>query len=1247
MKAHTANISDEGETMKRVGCLLLVGILLILTVTVVCCVTDEQKYQMQQRTEQWLVGSDPVTEGIALTIGSSEGNMGVAVSNVDMALFGGSAILNWKLSSDTDAGDLLSFVVTWGLCSIRVDNPQVSAGQVTWDVTLSVSFQTAIPPLSTQYHKTVDLPETGYTVVSIPVSWYPIGNAQLQMEHDAVAIGTKAGATNSKECSVEENWISGNLLIHIETPDAYLNATAAGVHDVLFGGSCQVDPDSWPDWGKYAVWVSALKFAGNSVNFGSSYLVRDVSPSPESYHIWEEGVGDTFGWWGDNSGGNYSLTGAAMQPPFSYDFSACQFKWTDDTLIDTDQLIYCTGLRTLNESGVDIGPWHGTIAALHALGRYTQQYGWHNKDPFAPDMQSEVQMYLDMEDAEARGIEIRGPRPQYKVEGAGYGVTVVDEEVIPGPYDGLYSRAGTFNGLPMYSNGYGYLYCLDTEEDDWGLGPGYPVPPYYISVGGGPDGVYTVNLYDSETNPTGYDDDIIDEGTGQRQMSGFNGEGVGPAVSETTEESISVNSDCANPSWEHNATFIFDTHTVAATTRTESPYKTNIARIDPDSSKGIYGNAHDHLDWALENCSDLSVDGEGHGHVTVGAGGGAITLTLKCNYRDRQDKVGELNQVEIPRAMRSRRHDSCLGDGTPAETAEAVYDWRGFYLGFTFKPPSVPTTAKCTVTYYMDLLGCGDNHKTDDDRQDEYTYDPGELFTLIREFNLEWAYPDGDWKDWVPVLVDLYDENNDGQPVAMAASLRWDFATAGEYEFTEPVLLSDRDDRQEGTSVTPFYRQAGAGAGIPAFKVDESWRYSQGVVSMVVDGYSEMALFMPDNSKSCVVERCFDTLDVLIGAKTGEDLTTCYPLSGWPITNSGERVTYTHSQAAEDAAMVDAYASRLKVLNVYDVSPEMNSSGVFNVAVRVHKITCERGIPYSFFGTYYAGGRGHGIVVKDSDDTDFPRARGAGAGSLYRRHLGSEEETDYALAQANISSNGDGYWVSTSHDVCDRTDLDRSLYEYAMLFNGGYHSMGRYATREFAHLQTIATVSGARCLHVDRFGNIFSFYVDAGGVLVYKVRRYLNGSWEGPYTVYTPTGSPQMVCAEKAGNGTFTVGVAGVSSAVVMRRSTDDFGSSTEDAVPINITWDPKLITVSGSTRYIVGFDAGSSTWRCARCMQTGNTVIPFVGGATYKVIASGISGPLGLDSTANAVLAEIPTSASETKLYYSLDGGETWQVDT
>jgi len=284
-----------------------------------------------------------------------------------------------------------------------------------------------------------------------------------------------------------------------------------------------------------------------------------------------------------------------------------------------------------------------------------------------------------------------------------------------------------------------------------------------------------------------------------------------------------------------------------------------------------------------------------------------------------------------------------------------------------------------------------------------------------------------------------------------------------------------------------------------AIKILESWRYSQGIVSAHVAGLCDRVMFMPDNTKANIVERTMDTLNVLIGAKTGQDMTTNYSLAAWPMHNSGEAWEWEYDSDAEEAHMKDEDDAWLKHLQVLDISPTIDlttdetDEAVVNVAVRAYKLTAVRGLAYTFYGAKVFNGLGHGMTVIPQRH-DYPRARNKAAGKLYARPLGSEDADDWELVEEGISSDDHGHWASAAQRVLD-DDVARSVLEYAILSRGQYIELGRFATREYALAQAWLNTSPQPHLCKDAAGRLWLVHNQDGDILV-KHRDSPQRAWE-------------------------------------------------------------------------------------------------------------------------------------------------------
>lgn len=958
---------------------------------------------------------------------------------------------------------------------------------------------TSFPFPITFKKETISNPDPGeLDWVEFTITVESSGETATELHVDPEPFTDKA-VTHAKENILRERWVEadGGVDVTVNGEKTHVNLNAVGATINLYG---VVDAHDWtfqPETGdmKYVFSIENIEICGTKINTdGLTPRTWGKKWEDEDNALWVEGFGgDSIGFWRK---GVYSTPpyffydfNYVINAPFAYDFSGIELKWMDGEDVEDDVIVFCSGLRRLNSNGIDLGDWRGTLKELREKGLVVQKHGCYSWDDWAPDMQSEVSLYLGMKEAEKKGIEIRGPKPELKLEGAGYGVVVSGGDVKDSPFDGLYYLGGVMDGENFYTNGYGYIYNIG--EDAWGVGPDLTVPPFYISEDGGPQGIYMVNT-DS------YNDDIIDEGTGQRRFSGFSGYGIGPVVSKEEKETLFANIQCKHPSFKHDATFIIDGWPLSSQDRTSSPYVHDVAKLVYDNPKGIYGEAHTHSSWYSPDSSAQITSG---GNVAVSGSVGKLKLDLKCNYVERQQKVGQEDEIPVPLAYMSRRHDSCLGMGATPETHEAVWDWRGRYLMLSFNIDSLPQKVGVEIEYYNDLDNISDNHKTDSTRQTEYSYSTGELRTIEREITVK----DKDIETGISsFLIDLVDEH----PVAMAKSITLTLPQTAT-KLYEPVLTHDVGDKQEVTPISPFYRVAPDSTGF-AFKNCETWTYNQGLVSVVFNGLHKQALFMPDNAKGGPVEKCMDTLNVLIGAKTGIDLTTNYTISSWPVTISGDSFSLVYSQAAENSHMKDDAGTVLKAFNCYDIAPCLEEFGDENefqipIAVRCSRMFCVAGIEYKFYSKKYVGGRCHGIGLKSDEPKDYPRARRGRISSLYKRLLGSDDKWERVDAPALLPDNH-GYWVSKGVPIFDPNDEKRQLLEFAIINDEEYDSMGRFATREFANKNALIILGDGDTNCIGLKDNIVFIPYSRGKSLFLLYTSPADGHWnddesKAPYKV--------------------------------------------------------------------------------------------------------------------------------------------------
>lgn len=866
------------------------------------------------------------------------------------------------------------------------------SGKYVWNVS-PPNLSGGLPSLPVNV--TCDLPATHDDIywAEIECSVTLSGDSATRLTASDEPIGDKA-ATHAKEHVITEEWFlpAGTEYTwvigeHSGTSTVPTDTTATLSVAVSGGG---LDCDDWttPDAGlegvKYVMSLENIQFGAAEIDTSTFEATTWGGTAASVDKLWAEGFGgNCIGFWASEPfyNGAYvynTFTGGTINAPYVHDFSNIYIRDMAGRELDPKVSFAC--IRNISD-GEDLGERTELLSWFKANSPFIQTSGCYWWDTNPADVTGDMRGWIDRTSAKDLYFEIGLTDPAYKVEGAGFGLTFDGETPVPGPYDGLYAEVGEHNGETAYSNGHGLLYLHDAAGPDWAIGPGPPAQPYYLQSGGGPAGAYLVNTTD-------YTDDIIDAETGQRRFSGLAGEGVGPAVSTTTERRVT---DESAPGFDHDLTLLLDGWGVDATSRTASPYRT-ILGLTHRASIGIYQDAHDHTDWAGTNATAPDANGD----FTVTAAGGSIRLELASNYVARQATpkgTDYPDEVPVPTCYWSRTHDACYGQGTADDNHEAVYCWLGWgYLRQRFQVPAL-TTITCRIEYYYDLDGIGDNHISANKRQTEYTYSTGDLQTLERVITLRYK----DALDWAPVLIDLLDR--DLPECALVTAIEWEFADAGSYKLEEPSLVNDPGDPQEATedAVTSGLvgtRTVGGGfvgggpmgtvtagrrkptlAGL-AIKHFDAWRYAQGGTSGHYNGAHKSALVCPDFVKGNA-EKTVGMLNVLIGDESGLDLTTCFALSAWASLINlclGDAWEATYSSAADVAMTTDSESTALKTLVMSDIVPQM-TGGAPSTAIRCFSWQAVRGLPYTWYGTHWVKGRAHGLAWQVN--TDY-RARGKG-----------------------------------------------------------------------------------------------------------------------------------------------------------------------------------------------------------------------------------------------------------------------------
>ncbi|MHB8994561.1 MAG: hypothetical protein ACYC63_04850 [Armatimonadota bacterium] len=1142
-------------------------------------------------------------------------------------------------------------------------------GNMTGVVNAKVIYKVSSPPDSTSHllyeHFAVEVPYylNGQAEVAIHYS-VTSDSPFLSQEWQGHPLGEK-GVTHAKECSVVEEWVgfdgaSSHVVCTVsggvvgswdgwnftEAEDAGNVVCDATVWSLMtfwaLGWSCQAD--FWGDYGKYAVLFSNMQSNGGLANLNGVPAYK-WHQNPD---FWAEGDGASFGLWGPNydiCGGQVSGT-IYFRTPFSHAFNY-YCRWMDGT--DCDPIVYCTAIRRLNVLGNDIGPWKGRLSALRDGSPWVQSTGINTADTKDADVWRDMALYIDKNDAKLLGIEVGLPDADYKVEGAGFGVHLVDNEYFStSPVDGGYTQDGA-----AYTNGQFWMF---EWRDGWGIGPSVGQPPYYVTWDGeGPGGIYFVNEDDYT--------DSYNEVTGL-WIFALIGEGIGPAVSTESGRRIV---DATSPDFAHDMTMLLSGWGPQHGSRTESPYHNDIVTVKHLPNIGIYQNAHDATSWEAEGCTvPVEADDAGTGAFTIEEAGATLRLNIASNYISRNLKVGGEDQIPAPTCYRVRVHDGQLGSGVPPEQAEAVYDWSGWgYLRQSFKVPEQAKgaplgTVVCRISYYYDLNGIGDNHLTDSTRQTEYRYDPGELYTIERTVDIIWKNTRG----WSPVLIDLLDK--DLPNCALVQSIEWQFGLTGDYLMDEPLLVNDPGDPQksgiEGTDVTIGSRANGTNlfGGGPAkmvqvgrkmprgdggyFKMFNPYTYSQGGLSGHYNGVHVDALKCPDWAKANALEHTVGMLSVVFGAETGLDMTSCWGLGAFmSLVNggSGDAWVGNYDNGKERAVFLDVNGDAIKGASAFDIVDSMN--GELNVCVQVASWIAVPGIPYTWYGTHYVGGQVHGIAF--DPDTGERVRRGTKGIIPIQRTVDTEEPKTYGFFDG-AKFDDHGHYESLGGAVVNYPPGKRSGYwEYALLgMPKGYISLGRLATREFNAHTALFVPSFPRTLQVDQYGNIFSFWVDKSSKLWYKVKRWVAGKWSSPRILKQLEKQPTMLQTEKQLDGTFNVLYSDSDAVVKTLVSHTDYDSHVEHPVAVTLDWEPKISVEQGSFRYIVGYKEGQ--WKLARFVVGTNARSKFHDGTEEKFVAAGTQAIAGITATATALFIDIPTALNQSQLYSSLDGGETWHQD-
>jgi hypothetical protein len=194
-------------------------------------------------------------------------------------------------------------------------------------------------------------------------------------------------------------------------------------------------------------------------------------------------------------------------------------------------------------------------------------------------------------------------------------------------------------------------------------------------------------------------------------------------------DGFAIPGDCYNVSFDHDGRIEIEGWFLSATNRSSEPWRDDIATIEHVDNLSIYADALEHTDWVGDGATTPDVAGL----FEVTEVGGSLKLTLPSNYIARQNAVKNYlfdpPPIPVPEAYWRYRHDHFLGQGNPVEEHEAIYCWRGWsYLALDLNVPAALTEVTLTIEYYYNEY-FSDNHFGDNDRQINYAYTPGDLYT--------------------------------------------------------------------------------------------------------------------------------------------------------------------------------------------------------------------------------------------------------------------------------------------------------------------------------------------------------------------------------------------------------------------------------------------------------------------------------------------------------------------------------------
>jgi hypothetical protein len=650
-------------------------------------------------------------------------------------------------------------------------------------------------------------------------------------------------------------------------------------------------------------------------------------------------------------------------------------------------------------------------------------YSWDATPPpdGATKLEADAKFYIDADSAKAHGLRGKPAADDFELL-VEHGITDFQDA------KGCYWAEGAYGGETAYTNGHWWIYLHATYG--WSIGQSLGSPPHFVaSDGEGPQNTYLTNFDD-------FDDPTANPDWDQTQIVSVSE----PDAAEKTAAAAAI--DESNPSFNHDLTIVIDGWPLSCTSRTASPYVTDIAAIQHEPAEGILAEDDTLADFTA--VADATAPDAG-GNFEVEAAGGSIKYEVPNNWVSRvqthipaQDSIGGA----APEGYMAMRRDMYIGHATTPETArEGVYCWRGWrYLNVSFNAPAA-STVTLTVRYYGDI-SVSENHKTDSTRQTELSVTLGDVTTLTRTEDVVLGANSVQF-DLAPTDA----EGNRLSPLHVVTEVEFAFADAGNWTITEPTLASVTQQ---------------------AVKHFEHAAYARGGGSAIADGVHVCALYAFDEDSPNTIERTLANFSRLIGAKTGIDMTSAWSLAQWLslAENCCNAWATSYSTAAADAAFKDADGTALKAPSVTDLQPimgqDVSASGALSVACRVAQWTAVRGLKYDWTARKIVQGRIQGWVIGSDGE---PVADHSAASNLWRRSSSADDWTQVE----SLSSDAYGRFASNAHAThdYDATEETSTLFDYGIGKGiSTVASTGRFADREWdAWVVLVGGVAGAPWLH--------------------------------------------------------------------------------------------------------------------------------------------------------------------------------------